>query len=250
MMKKIIALTLVLVLGLTLLCGCEGGNTASTEATVEETTVPVTEVQADYTEVYTEVLDRYYGIITSEEDTMLIGEGNTGVYEAIAELDKETALGVVGYTFKDLTGDGFAELIVGAVADNEDSWYKTSEIFAVYTIAHNMPFMIAEGRARSSYHLLEDGTFFYEGSGGAAYSGVGNFRVSQGGTSLICNDFYFTEPDKADPNVVTIYHNTTGKWDVEKAEKTELTANDFSDIRKGYSEKAVTLELTPFSQYK
>lgn len=250
MMKKVLALILVVVLGLTLFCGCEEGNTASTETHVEETTVPITEVQADYKEVYAEVLDRYYGIITNEEDIMLKGEGNTGVYEAIAELDKEAALGVVGYMFKDITGDGFAELIVGAVSDNENSWYKTPEVFAVYTIAHDMTFLIAEGRARSSYHLLDDGTFFYEGSGGAAYSAVGNFRVSQGGTALICNDFYFTEPDKDDVNTSVIYYNTTGKWDVEKADKTDLTIDDFSEIRKGYQEKTAELNLTPFSQYK
>ena len=249
-MKKFIALILVSLLCLSMLWGCEGEVHTPEETLIAETTVPVTEVQADYEEVYKEVLENTYNFIIADKAEVQPSSGQVGVAEAVAGLDRDKATGVVGYMFKDLTGDGFAELIIAAVADNEDSWYNTPEIFSVYTIAFDMPLLLAEGRARSSYHLLDDGTFLYEGSGGAAYTGVGNFRMSQGGMSLVCNEFYFTEPDEADPNTVYVYKNTTGKWNTELSEKIELTIDDLSEIRKDYEAKLVFLELTPFSEYK
>lgn len=249
-MRKILALMLVSLFCLSMLCGCEGKIDTPIETIPAETTVPVTEVQADYNEVYKEVLENTYNFIVADRAAVQPSLGQIGIAEAIAGLESDKTLGVVGYMFKDLTGDGFSELIIAAVADNEDSWYNTPDIFAIYTIAHDMPFLLIEGMARSSYYLLDDGTFLYEGSGGAAYSGVGNFRMSQGGTSLICNEFYFIEPEEADLNTNVVYKNTTGKWNPEKSEKTEMTIEDMENIRKNYEEKLVALELTPFSEYK
>ena len=248
-MKKLTILILVFVLCLSLLCGCEAGKTETPQG-FTETTVPVTEVQADYEEIYGEILNSTYSLITSDKTGIKISEAETGIAEAVAGIDADKALGVVGYTFKDLSGDGFCELIIADVADSEESWYKSSEIFAVYGVVNGTPFPVVAGRARSSYKLLDDGTFFYEGSSGAAYNGVGNFRMSQGGTALICNEFYFTEPDETDVSKVYVYKNKTGKWNTKNSEKTQLTGDEFSDIRKSFQEKAVTLELTPFSDYK
>lgn len=248
-MKKLTALIFVLLICLSMLCGCKGEIHTPAETLPAETTAPVTEVQADYEEVYAEILESTYNFIVSDKSTTQPSSGQVGVAEAVAGLDNDKATGVVGYMFKDLTGDGFSELIIAAVADNEASWYNTPELFSVYTVAHNMPFLLVEGMARSSYHLLDDGTFFFEGSGGVTYSAVGNFRISQGGTALICNDFYFTEPDEADQNTVYIYKNTTGKWNTENSEITDLTIDDFSQIRKNYEEKIISLELTSFSEY-
>lgn len=247
-MKTLLSLFLVALLCLSLLCGCEVEPPLTpAETTAADVTVPVTEVQADYEEVYAETLDGVYDLISTDDELSFTAAGHIGVREAIAGLDKEQALEAVGYTFKDLTGDGFSELIIGSVGSGEG---VKAPIFAVYTIAHDMSFVILEGMARSSYILLDDGTFLYEGSGGAAYSGIGNYRMSQGGTSLICNEFYFTEPDDKDPGTLYIYKNTSGKWDKEKSEKTELTLDDFDKIREDLEAKIVSLELTPFSQYK
>lgn len=246
-MKRFFALTLVSLLCLSVLWGCEGEINTPAETVPAETTVPVTEVQADYEEVYKEVLEETYNFIVADKAEVQPSSGQVGIREAVAGLDSGKATGVVGYMFKDLTGDGFAELIIGSVGENEDA--KTP-VFSIYTIAFDMPLLLVEGRARSSYYLLDDGTFLHEGSGGAAYTGVGNFRMSQGGMSLVCNEFYFTEPDEADPNKVYIYKNTSGKWDTELSEKTDLTIDDISEIRKDYEAKLVSLELTPFSEYK
>lgn len=248
-MKKLTALILVSLLLVSVLCGCNGDAHTPAETLPAETTVPVTEVQADYEEVYAEILDETYDFLIADKAEVQPSSGQLGIAEAVAQLDSDKALGVVGYMFKDLTGDGFAELIIADVAESEDSWFKTSEIFAIYTVAFDMPLLLAEGTARSSYKLLDDGTFLYEGSGGAAYTGVGNFRMSNGGMSLVCNEFYFTEPDEADPNTAYVYKNTSGKWDTELSEKTDLSLDDIKDIRAGYEGKLVSLDLTAFSEY-
>lgn len=243
-MKKLTALILVSLICVGVLCGCNGEAHTPAETLPAETTVPVTEVQADYEEVYAEILDGTYDFLIGDKAEVQPSSGQTGIAEAVAQLDSDKALGVVGYMFKDLTGDGFAELIIGSVGEG-----TKTPVFAIYTIAFDMPLLLAEGTARSSYQLLDDGTFLYEGSGGAAYTGVGNFRMSNGGMSLVCNEFYFTEPDEADPATVYVYKNTSGKWDTELSEKTDLSIDDIEDIRAGYEEKLVSLELTAFSEY-
>lgn len=249
-MKKFIALSLVLALMFALVGCSTGESTSGTEATEIETVPATTAVPVDYLDVYGEVLDNFYDLITSKDDSAPTEAGQTGVREAIAGLDKEASLGVVGYTFMDLTGDGFSELVVGAVSSSEDSWFDKPELFAVYTIAHDMPWLLFEGFAKSSYYLLDDGTFLYEGSGGAAYSMVGNYRMSQGGTSLICNDYYFTSPGDEDESVTEIYHNTSGKTDKEKSEKLDITADELSKIRTDLEAKIAPIDFTPFFQYK
>ena len=248
-MKKILSLSLAVLMLCASLAGCDKTPQTPAETTPTEavTTAPVADV--NYEEVYKEVLDSTYNLIATD-DEKTASSGQTGILEAVARLEKEDALGVVGYTFKDLNEDGFAELIIADVAENENSWYKTSEIFAIYTIAHDMPWLIAEGFARSSYRLLEDGTLFYEGSGGAAYTIVGNFRISQGGTSLICNEYYFTSPSADDPDTLEIYTNSFGKADIDRSEKTDMTLADFENIRSDYESKAVSIDLKPFSEYK
>lgn len=244
-MKKLLALILVVLLSLTLLCGCKDEIHTPAETLPAETTVPVTEVQADYEEVYKEILESNYSFIVDKDETEP-SSGQSGVAEAIMTLDTDAALGAVGYMFKDLTGDGFAELIIGSAGEGED--VKTP-VFSVYTIAFDMPLLLAEGSSKNSYFLLDDGTFLYEGANGAAGVGVGIFRMSQGGTSLICNEFYFTEPYEADPSVILVYKNNTGKWNTERSEITEMTIEDVEQIRTDYEEKLVYLELTAFSEY-
>lgn len=245
-MKKLTALILVSLLLVSVLCGCNGEVHTPAETLPAETTVPVTEVQADYEEVYAEILDETYDFIIADKAEVQPSSGQLGIAEAVAGSDSDKSLGVVGYMFKDLTGDGFAELIIGSVGEGEG--VKTP-VFSIYTIAFDMPLLLAEGTARSSYQFLDDGTFLYEGSNGAAGTGVGNFRMSNGGMSLVCNEFYFTEPDEADPNTVYVYKNTSGKWDTALSEKTDLSIDDIEDIRAGYEEKLVSLELTAFSEY-
>lgn len=247
-MKKLLSLLLAGVMFCMLLCGC-GTNTYVDETTgITETEVPTTAVPVDYMSIYSEVLNGIYDVIVAEKGTVSPTQGQTGIFEAIAGLDKDESLSVVGYTFMDITGDGFSELLVGAVCDNEVSWYDKPDLFAVYTIAHDMPWLLIEGWARSSYYLLDDGTFLYDGSGGASYSIIGNYRMSQGGTSLICQEFYFTDVNEA--NEMEIYYNTSGKTNKDNSEKLDMTSDEFTTIRTDMEAKIAPIEFTPFSQYK
>lgn len=247
-MKKFLALALIMVLSLGVLCACGIETNTPVETTAAETvatTVAVEEV--DYEEVYKEILDSTYELAVADKSGVHTADGQVGIMEVVGGYKGDEALGKIGYTFMDLTGDGFSELIIGHIPESGKESYS---ILSAYTIAHDMPWLLIEGWARNSYYLLDDGTFFYMGSGGAAYSVIGNYRMSQGGTSLICNDYYFTEPDENDANVLAVYHNTNGKPKADRSERTDLTIEDFSEIRKDWEDKRVSLELKAFSEYK
>ncbi len=248
-MKKLLSLALAMLMFSVLFCGCENADPQKdNSASAEVTTAPADEV--DYDAVYSEILENTYSLIGSKSNITSAQEGQTGIIEAIAGLDNDMAFEVVGYSIEDITGDGVKELVIGAVCDNENSWFDEPDLFAVYTIANDKPWLLIDGWARNSYQLLDDGTFLYEGSGGAAYTNIGIFRVSQGGTALMCNEYYFTEPDENNANAIVVYYNTLGKPYSNQSEKTDKGLSDFSDIREGYKEKLVTLNLVPFSEYK
>ena len=247
-MKKFLALSLVLVLSLGVFCACESETNTPVEITAVETVATtIAVVEADYEEVYKDTLDSIYELAVADKSGIHTADGQIGIMEVVGGLKGDEALGKIGYTFMDLTGDGFSELVIGYIPESGEESYS---ILSAYTIAHDMPWLLIEGWARSSYYLLDDGTFFYMGSGGAAYSYIGNYRMSQGGTSLICNDYYFTEPDEKDASVTVIYHNTNGKPKADRSERTDLEMSDFTEIRKDWESKRVSLELKAFSEYK
>lgn len=90
------------------------------------------------------------------------------------EMDYGFDINNVGYTYVDLNSDGVFELIFGVA--NGDEWTSTSIFERVYTLIDGKPVHIFEGGCRCSLWLGDDGSFYEDGSCGAAYSGTWKYH--------------------------------------------------------------------------
>ena len=126
----------------------------------------------DWISVYWPVLKTYYdysikaygdspsGDITSSGDYLLS-------YETVGVSYLARYGGSFGYCLKDLDGNGIPELLVGS-PDSE--YYAGKVIYDLFTLRDGAPVRLATSGERTVYKLLSDGSIFYSGSGGAAYS--------------------------------------------------------------------------------
>lgn len=169
-----------------------------------------------YVQDYRDVLDRYYTLLINDSAEGS-GEGEMGVWEAKLYPLQATALDSVGYALKDISGDGMPELLIGAIARWDNQLAYGSEIFAMYTCAGGEPTLTFEGWARNRYCTMGEGTFFYQGSGGAMFSLFGTYTLTPDGTSLVCDDLYFTYEKSGNPEKVALYHNQTGSMEPAKS---------------------------------
>ncbi|MGN0341848.1 MAG: hypothetical protein ACI4DO_03555 [Roseburia sp.] len=217
-----------------------------TETTQEEETEEQETAEGHAAEVYGNILNRLYDFITNGEEDYDPAEGEIGVMEAIAGMESSEALSSVGYTIQDVSGDGIPELLIGEV---ENLYGPGNSIYAGYTIVDGEPCLIFEGWARNSYQYMGDGEFYYYGSGGAMYSIFGTYTISPDGTSLICNDYYFTYEKDESFTEIGFYHNTSGDWDTSVSEELDVTDEEFWGIETELESQVEGIELTPFSQY-
>jgi hypothetical protein len=204
--------------------------------------------QIDDLSVYAPVLEETCDILQngfdSEKEYHYV---STGVIEMAAWLSPDELLADVGYTICDISGDGVPELLIGTLpGDAEDAGL----LYGGYTVKDGQVVAFLEGWARNRYQMLDDGCFYNAGSGGAMYSMFGAWRIAPDGAGLICEDFYFTwEKDAGSPEP-GFYHNTTGVWDKAAAEELDMDEDGFWQLMESYEERCVSLELTPFSDYK
>lgn len=218
-------------------CGAEKESAELPAADVAE--------EVDGTEIYKDILDDFYTLIVngSEEDTYF--EGSDGVSEALWAMG-ENALELIGYSIKDISGDGIPELLVGAMDDSNSG----KEIYAVYTCQNDTPICTLSGWSRSAYTSMGDGRFLYQGSGGAIYSIFGTYTISPDGTSLICEDYYFTCEKDETFSEVGFYHNTSGEWDKDASEELNLPEEEFWKIQNDLAEQTENVPMMPFSAYE
>lgn len=90
---------------------------------------------------------------------------------------------------------------------------------------------------------LEDGRFFYSGYHSASEIGQGFYHLTDDGTALVCEEFYFVRILDGDESDVTVYYNTTGSWDIEDSQKTDMSPEEFWAL----DCTGETLPITPFS---
>lgn len=204
----------------------------------------------DVSEVYGELLDHYYELVSTGGEYYNAGAGDVGVWEAIAGKETTEALNHIGYAVQDISGDGIPELLIGAIVKKDGESYFGSETFAVFTNANEELNLSFEGWARSSYFYSGGGNFFHLGSSGAMYSVFGSYTLFPDGKSLSCNDFYFTYEKDASFQEVGFYHNTTGEMDKAVSEELKITAEEFWQKRDRLGEQVQVIELIPFSKYK
>ncbi len=240
------------------LAGCsapDDGPDATPEDPVQQDPAPDVGKPAapggtDYEYVYGSVLDSFYTLIESGGDELLEIEGGTGVLEAVRYLDDGAPLDRVGYAIEDLSGDGIPELIIGAVMELEGNTGTGSDIYAVYACPDGMPRCSFEGWARNRFYSMEDGRFFNIGSAGAAYTIFGTYTLSPDGTSLVCQDYYFTYEKDESFTEIGFYHNTDGVWDPALSEELELSDDAFWALETELESQVRPMTFTPFSAYQ
>lgn len=188
---------------------------------------------------YEELVERFYTLVADPYGFVDIAEyGEFGVIESARAME-DHALEGMGYTIEDLIGDGIPELVVGTLPE------YGGQINAVYTLVDGQPQFVFEGWYRSSYSYLGDGRFSYYGSCSASETGQGSFSLSKDGTTLNCEDFYFTRAAEEDYSDFKVYYNTTGSWDIAKSQESDMSLEMFWAFEPSYEE----LPLTSFADY-
>ena len=188
---------------------------------------------------YEELVERFYTLVANPYSTVDIAEyGEFGVIES-AKAMEDNALAGMGYTIEDLSGDGIPELVVGTLPE------YGGQINAVYTSVDGQSQFVFESWYRSSYSYLGDGRFYYCGSVGASETGQGSFRLSKDGTTLNCEEFYFTHATEEDYSDLKVYYNTTGSWDIAASQESDMTLDMFWEWEPSYEE----LPLKSFADY-
>ena len=77
----------------------------------------------------------------------------------------------------------------------------------------------------------------------ASETGQGFYRLTDDGTALICEEFYFVKILDGDESDVTVYYNTTGSWDIEDSQETDMPLEWFWAWEPEYE----NLPMIPFS---
>ncbi len=196
-------------------------------------------------DLYGDVLANFYDIIAHPEERTEFAEGEFGVFEAANALGAD-ALDAIGYVLTDLNGDGTDELLVG-VFDKPEGAHVKNELYAAYTYDGQQPVLLFEGSARSAYSLMEGGSFYYYGSGGAMYSIFGE-AVLNDNSALEWVDYYFTYETDETRTEIGFFHNNSGVWDPAEAERLDIDGDAFWALQEAYAKRTAELADTKFAQ--
>ncbi len=248
MKRNFTAIILVLVLTMISLTGCADNNGKKPESKPKAVPTSTPSVKkTDYMQVYEEVIKEYYNIIKNVDTLDEYEEDKIGIVEAAQYLGAD-ALNKLGYIIKDVNGDDVSELLIGDV-ENFDGAYTANNLYAVYTVKNEKPHFVLSGRSRSAYALMENGSFYYGGSNGAAYRIFGEYELEKNG-ELKCKDFNFSYNKDDSFEEIGFYHNTTGVYEISQAEEMKISSDEFYAMEESLSAKTATLKFTPFSETK
>lgn len=254
MKKKLLILAMLAAFSASLFgCGAGKGNTpeSAPQDPVQEEPIPENTPEApahNWTEDYREVLDDFYEFIFEADPDSEELYGSVGVSEVLHLSERIDTLKRVGYAIEDLTDDGIPELLIGAI-DPDSPERRGSEIYCAYSCTDGTPRGLLQGWARSSYQLTDDGSFFYRGSGGAMYGGFGKFTLNEDASELVCDDFYFFEPDGEAYDGFVFYHNTSGIWDMSVSDVMDLPDDEFWALADKMEAHVSSVVFTPFVEY-
>ena len=160
---------LIILLAAMLLTGCTLGDTAPDkpdQGDVQPETAQI-EDAVNYEAFYKPVLDDFFRLASGEYDENNIPEGGTALLEGNGWNESNAMLWDSGYMIDDLSGDGVPELLIGSAAGDEYDVTAGTMIYALFTAADGQIKLTLEGAYRNAYCILEDGSIFNQGSGGA-----------------------------------------------------------------------------------
>lgn len=206
------------------------------EATEEATTAPTTQKPVDYNQIYDVLVQRYRKIINDPPQLGNELEGETLTVMSAVLSGTDRAKQNVGYTIKDISGDGIPEFIVGG--------REEKMVYAVYTCVNGTPQLSFYSGPRDGYCLMTDGHFYNSGSSAATQSCVGEYVINSNGMGLTCINNYFTYELDDTMTEIGYYHNTTGMCDPANAEASSSDA--FGNAHSDYESRMTEFALNSF----
>lgn len=208
---------------------------------------------------YQDILDNAYEVIAHRGDDIVEADEifmSVGIWEAGIGRSTDEALASIGYTFYDVDGNGIEELFIMDTSEDSSVW--DNRILAMYSLLDGKPVLVIDGWARNRYYLLNDGTFYYEGSGGAAYTTFATYRMAEDGISIEVIDYYFSDyRDDSSEEYWLIegnwgwFHNTTGEHKTDESEWMEFENEDVPwEMMENYLAQVKQLDLNFFEEMK
>ena len=94
---------------------------------------------------------------------------------------------------------------------------------------------------------MKDGKFSYYGSNSAASSAFGIYSLPAGGTTLECEEFWFSEIKPETDMEIGYYYNTEGHWIPEESEELEVSEEEFWTMNGDLMMQAKNIEYMPFA---
>lgn len=233
-----------------------GQTTTKTDTSPAATPEPAPTADTDTEKKYQEAMLAYEAVMEQNCSVIYNGISSEGEYQLVATGVMETSsmergelLQYLGYTFMDISGDGVPELLIGSIPKENAEVPEVQLIFGGYTCKDGEAVCFLEGWARNVYEWMGGGRFFNYGSGGWAYSGFGTFQISEDGTELKCEDWYYSDIKDDANSEIGYYHNNTGDWSKDAGEELDIGSDDFWELSNKYDADIKLLELTPFADY-
>lgn len=202
----------------------------------------------DSLKAYENIIAHTYEFIIADKQEITMTEGLTGIAEACMGAETDEILSRIGYMLYDVDSNGEEELII---AEMGEGYYWANRILSMYSLSEGKPVLVIDGWARNRFYILNDGTIYNEGSGGAAYTTFATYHMAEDGISLSPIDYYFSDYVDASTQEGGWFHNTTGESDVEKSEIVEFEdENEPWQMQEEYEKQIMHLDLTYFSEYE
>lgn len=200
--------------------------------------------EPDYDSFYLPVMQNVCDYLLNPDLDYGLYEGVSGLFEVA--IYSEAPLDEIYCKYEDINDDGIKELLV---VDSGDAEYMVKQmIYSLFTISDGEVVNLLEGWPRNAYYYAGDGKFTTTQSGGAAYSGFGEFSFAPISNEIIWDDFYFSDLDD-DLNSI-FFHNKSGSWEINESEPYDAEDEEFWALYDTYSEKATEIDdLVSLSTY-
>ena len=237
--NKWIALSLVVAISIFSFTGCifDSKDKEDKKNTAEEPK----KVEVDYTPYYQEIEYAINGL----------KNGYTWEEQKTVDLSVRFLMNKdyeeLGYTMRDIDGNGVDELIFGCNATTNPEW--GNHIYDVFTIKDGQLVHLLDGWERCIYWLCDDGTIFCRGSGGGGYYGYYYYDYKDGvmtqkeSVNKERYVWYYSNDRKP------AYYNgrTSALGDLNYVgNKVEISEEQANSIIDSYNNKIVFIQYTPF----
>ena len=199
-----------------------------------------------YEQEYANVVDGVYEFIANGNSNNLPEQGRTGIYEVRDFADREAAMQQLGYTLQDISGDGIPELLIGWISQKRGLGHYGKEIYEIYTFADGRVKYVAEGWSRSSLQLMANDNLVTRGGTGISHQVLAVEHLLPDG-NLGCHELYFTWPKD---DGLGVYRNMTCRSEADASQETDMTVEEFNEMRSEYANHSVEIEFLPLKDFK